>query len=646
MHTRNFEGHLTQTLRVVDLSIDTLSQAHASGVTKFSARLLELLGPAPFLRSLSLADADGKIIASSHTANVGIRIDPGNFFPPTGSENTLLRIGPPWRGRDLYDGKAVTDKRPLANNELSFIPIIRRLETSERPLWVVATLNPDYFINHFGQLVESREGRVQLLRYDDLLLASSGIGDAPGKYRLSGISEHLAQREVGQLVQQLPDGFEALTAYRVSSRYPVMIAVHLDRQHILSLWQHEARQLAMIVIPILLALTLAVILFWRRQQHVELQRAELEKQRRLAASVFEASTDAVIITSACGEILSVNAAFESMNGYRAAEVLGMNPRFLGSGTHNTAFYQSMWDSISTKGHWQGEIVNRRKDGCLYNGLLTINAVHDSNGNLQHYVGVTADITERKRQEAEVLAAKERAETAVMAKTTFLATMSHELRTPMNGVLGMTEVLLRSELTERQRYQLNIIAKSANNLLAILNDILDYATIEGHSIRLEILPLQPVEIVRGILRLFAPHAAAKSIVLEENFSKELPLQVLGDPVRLRQILTNLISNAVKFTHTGKIIVAIRSEPSAATGTLDLYFSVSDTSIGIPTEKLATIFDAFAQVDGSNTRAYGGTGLGLAISRRLVEAMGGELKVDSRVGEGSCFTLRIPVQPFSD
>ena len=649
MHARNFEGHLTQTLQVVDVSVDSLvaERDEPPGGKELSARLLGLLRPAPYLRSLSLVGADGRVLASSSAANLGVRVDPTGFFPAAASETSLLRIGQPWRGRDLNDGEAVSAGLPLADDEQSFIPVIRRLESPGRPLWAVAAINPDYFINHFSQQVAPVTGRVQWLRYDDLLLVSSASGDAPGaRQQAGGVSSQLAQREFGTLVQRLPDGFEALTAYRVSSRYPALIAVHLDRQHILAQWRQEARRLAMIVIPILLALTLAVILVWRRQNHVERQRAELEKQRRLAASVFEASTDAVIITSASGDILSVNAAFESMNGYTAGEVLGRNPRFLASGNHDNVFYRGMWEAIVARGHWQGEIVNRRKDGRPYTGLLTINAVRDGEGNLQHYVGVTADISERKRHEAELLAAKERAETAVMAKTTFLATMSHELRTPMNGVLGMTELLLHSELNEKQYRQLDTIKRSANNLLTILNDILDYATIEGHSIRLETLPLQPAEIVRSILRLFAPHAASKSIALEERLAADLPQRVLGDPVRLRQILTNLVSNAVKFTHAGEIVVAVRAQPSAIAGEFDLYFSVTDTGIGIPPEKQVMVFDAFSQADGSMTRAYGGTGLGLAISRRLAEAMGGELTVDSQPGEGSCFTLRVPVQPATD
>ncbi len=356
----------------------------------------------------------------------------------------------------------------------------------------------------------------------------------------------------------------------------------------------------------------------------------------------------MVLTTPEGDIISVNPAFETINGYRAEEVLGRNPRLLSSGLQGVEYYRELWETLIATGHWQGEIVNRRKDGELYTGLLTINAVRDEAGRLTHYVGVTTDITERKRYETELLAAKERAEAAVLAKTTFLATMSHELRTPMNGVLGMTELLLRSELSDKQRRQLSIVKGSAEALLTLLNEILDYSKIEAQGVSVDIAPYDPAALIGDIVGLFSPHAEAKALRMVEEISPDLPRQLLGDAIHLRQILTNLVNNAVKFTRSGQITVRAWPEPTGD-GSLQFCLEVRDTGIGIPLDKQEIIFSAFTQADGSHSRSHGGTGLGLAICRRLAQAMHGTLEVVSAPGKGSCFTLRLPLlsgEPLSE
>ncbi|HYE73003.1 MAG TPA: ATP-binding protein, partial [Blastocatellia bacterium] len=286
----------------------------------------------------------------------------------------------------------------------------------------------------------------------------------------------------------------------------------------------------------------------------------------------------------------------------------------------------------------------RKDQSIVWSLLSVSLVRDNKGKPLYFISQIQDITERKQAEMALQEAKEAAEAANIAKGEFLANMSHEIRTPMNGIIGMTELALETDLTDEQRDYLNTVKFSAEALLTIINDILDISKIEAGKLDLSPTSFDLQNYILQTLQPFTVKAEQKGILLICETEPSVPSNIVSDPVRLRQIITNLVSNALKFTEQGQVTIKIGSEP-VSDKKIRLKFAVTDTGIGIPLESQQIIFEAFSQADGSTTRKYGGTGLGLTISKRLTEMMDGEIWVESKPGSGSTFYFTVLVETSS-
>lgn len=384
----------------------------------------------------------------------------------------------------------------------------------------------------------------------------------------------------------------------------------------------------------------------------------------LLESVIANANDGIVITSADldepgPKIIYVNPAITEITGYEPDEIIGKTPRILQGPETDKATLREIRESLEQGKAFKGELLNYDKQGQSYWLGVSIVPLKDPSGKITHFAAIERDITDRKNAEKEqknnirqlkranlkaeaahrdLQDSLKRAEESNKSKSDFLANMSHELRTPMNGVLGMAYLLSDTELTDEQKECVQTINGSAETLLMLLNDILDFSKIEANALVIERIPYSFSDVARQTMAIFRQQAQDKDIDLNLMLSDRIPETIEGDPGRMRQILTNLIGNALKFTDDGSVDVVAKT--ATKSGIDILHVEIKDTGIGIPEDKQRVIFEKFSQADTSVTRKFGGTGLGLAITKQLAALMEGDISVESEVGKGSTFKIEIP------
>ena len=362
---------------------------------------------------------------------------------------------------------------------------------------------------------------------------------------------------------------------------------------------------------------------------------EIQRQKRYYEALVQWSPNAIVLMDRPGTVTSWNPAAERLFGYTAEEAIGRHIDDLVSTSDEIRSESESYTEQGLRGDLVHAITRRtRKDGSLVDVELFAAPVVVG-GEAVGLYGLYHDIRDLQQ-------ARRDAEAATEAKSAFLATMSHEIRTPLNAVIGMTGLLLDTELGAEQRHFAEVIRGSGDALLGVINDILDFSKIEAGRLELEATALDLRGCIESALELVAPAAAHKSIDLAYDLDPGAPTGVVGDLTRLRQILINLLNNAVKFTERGEVVVTVSAEPIDVGERHRLTFAIRDTGIGIAEDRRDRLFESFSQVDPSTTRRYGGTGLGLAISNRLVELMGGTMSVESSPGEGSTFRFTIEAE----
>ena len=412
-------------------------------------------------------------------------------------------------------------------------------------------------------------------------------------------------------------------------------------------WNHLQAAQAVVLLLTLLTLSLAALLIFRPMvQLIISETKQLTASERLLTAVFNTVGEAILSADAQGKILSVNAEAARLWEYEIKDLLGQNLDYLFSAP---GFFQEAREQCAeatTVTYVEAEAISRH--GRRFPAEVAFDQAEVDGTVIYTLAG--RDITERRQHENRLREAKEMAEAGNRTKSEFLANMSHEIRTPMNGVIGMTGLLLETELTPVQHEYVETLRTSGESLLTIINDILDFSKIEAGQFTLSERPFDLRKCVQEALDVMTPRAMAKHLDLVHKIPEEMPASVIGDDLRLRQVLLNLVGNAIKFTPQGEVCVEIGARKlsiettAKATGTPGLWeisFAVRDTGIGIPHEKMDRLFKAFSQIDATATRIYGGTGLGLVISKRLIELMGGSISVMSEVGRGSTFLFTIQV-----
>ncbi|NCS88230.1 MAG: hypothetical protein AUK34_15225 [Ignavibacteria bacterium CG2_30_36_16] len=363
------------------------------------------------------------------------------------------------------------------------------------------------------------------------------------------------------------------------------------------------------------------------------EKKKWEDQVNLLTTALESAANGIVITDSNADVIWINDSFTNLTGYRFAEIVGKNVRILKSGVMDKKYYYNLWEIIKSGKVWQGEIINKKKNGDLYTEEMTITPVRIDGEEITHYIALKQDITERKKYELELKETKEAAEAANKLKSSFLANMSHELRTPMVGILGYADILNHElEATEFKEMASNLY-ESGNRLMDTLNLILHLSKLEANKLEIEAKVVNVDAVIQSVVKQFQKMAELRNLYI--NYSPAPHIHCFLEAKMLKDVLTNLVSNAIRFTNNGGVTIELKNSGSLA------IINVKDTGIGISNEVQELIFEEFRQASEGINRRFEGTGLGLTISKKFVELMDGKISVESEEGAGSTFTVELPL-----
>ena len=372
----------------------------------------------------------------------------------------------------------------------------------------------------------------------------------------------------------------------------------------------------------------------------QIQLRERERAAKRLARALEETVDAIAIVNRQGVCQWANAAFFCSTGY-GKEFEGKEVFTLLQGPQTSAStVESVKQAILSGEQLQFETTAYRRDGSAHEVAIACNPIFDEDDNASEVIYIQRDISARKERENLLREARTQAEKASIAKSEFLANMSHEIRTPMNGIVGMSQLLLDSDLSDAEKSLVRVIVQSGSTLLTIINDILDFSKVEAGKFSLEYAPFNLDETLKDIMALTRPQDPKHRVALHYNYTKGLESTFVGDEVRIRQIVTNLLGNALKFTEEGTVSFNVHGKARGPDRSI-LYLDIADTGVGIPKNQQESIFSAFEQAENGTARRYGGTGLGLSISKRFAQLMGGDITVTSELGHGSTFRFSLPL-----
>ncbi|MBX3329627.1 MAG: response regulator [Nitrospira sp.] len=643
--------------RYGDIQVLARSQTFRErNVAAMTAYLKWMADVYPVYEWIAVLDATGRIIAATDSEDFGKERGRRHWFRSV-RDFEGVDAGEPKLSEDSHGVIAAMLTAPIKDESGKFLGVITSrislavLEDSfvQTAVALQAQWGSDVrieyqFINRAGEIIADshlrEEGKVNLKRMG---LPSAQLFDSAPP----GFAEERHLRRQVEVVTgyAMTKGIEEIGAFRWG------VLVRVDRGDILAPILGIVRNIslggALVFLPLLGGLLWTITRLDHTRATVDEERKRAEAAESKFHNIVELAPDAIVMTDVDGRIVLSNRQSERLFDLTADELRGKSIETLVSGNcwdrhrRDCARFIEM-SSVKSIG-MDFDLMGRRGDGTEFPVQISLNHVDLEEG--RFVLAAIRDVTRQKAQDEELRISKEAAEASTKAKSAFLATMSHEIRTPMNGIVGMTGLLLDTSLTAEQREYAETVRASGDVLLDIINDILDFSKVEAGKLDLETVDFDLRVLVEDVVMLLAERAHSKGLELASLVQVSVPTAVRGDPGRVRQILTNLVANAIKFTETGEIVVNVSVEDSTRDSGLQhtsIRFDVVDTGIGMAPEQCARIFERFTQADSSTSRRYGGTGLGLAICKMLTQLMHGQIGVESVPGQGSTFWFIVPLQ----